>query len=74
MTEKVADYEKLLKDLMSRVPEADAKLIRSSLDRVRFRPDLFLVSMTENCAGGLRQRRYCNRPWNFGNAFCHSEH
>ncbi|KIW44940.1 uncharacterized protein PV06_03374 [Exophiala oligosperma] len=33
MTEKVADYEKLLKDLMSRVPEADAKLIRSSLDR-----------------------------------------
>lgn len=35
MTEKVADYEKLLKDLMNRVPEEDAKLIRDSLERVR---------------------------------------
>jgi hypothetical protein len=34
MTEKVADYEKLLKDLIGRVGEADAKLIRASLEKV----------------------------------------
>lgn len=34
LTEKVADYEKLLKDLVSRVGDADASLIRASLDKV----------------------------------------
>lgn len=33
MTEKVADYEKLLKDLSGRVSDADAKLIRSALEK-----------------------------------------
>ncbi|KEF58719.1 uncharacterized protein A1O9_06645 [Exophiala aquamarina CBS 119918] len=33
MTEKLADYEKLLKDLMSRVGDADASLIRASLEK-----------------------------------------
>ncbi|KPI44660.1 putative transcriptional regulatory protein [Cyphellophora attinorum] len=33
MTEKVADYEKLLKDLATRVGEADAKLIRGTLEK-----------------------------------------
>lgn len=36
MTEKVSDYEKLLKSLLDRVDEADARLIRASLDKVRF--------------------------------------
>jgi len=34
MTEKVADYEKLLKDLLPRVGESDATLIRASLEKV----------------------------------------
>lgn len=34
LTEKVTDYEKLLKDLLPRVNEADAKLIRASLEKV----------------------------------------
>ena len=34
MTEKVADYEKLLKDLASRVGDTDAQLIRTALERV----------------------------------------
>lgn len=33
MTEKVADYEKLLRDLCLRVGDSDAELIRSTLDR-----------------------------------------
>ena len=35
MTEKLADYEKLLKDLLSRVGDEDASLIRASLEKVR---------------------------------------
>lgn len=35
MTEKVADYEKLLKDLISRVADVDASLIRTALEKVR---------------------------------------
>jgi hypothetical protein len=38
MTEKVADYEKLLKDLSSRVNEADAQLIRAALEKVGLPP------------------------------------
>ena len=34
MTEKVADYEKLLTDLMTRVPDSDQKLIRAALEKV----------------------------------------
>ncbi|EXJ55022.1 uncharacterized protein A1O5_12761 [Cladophialophora psammophila CBS 110553] len=34
LTEKVADYEKLLRELISRVDEADARLIRASLEKV----------------------------------------
>ena len=34
MTEKVADYEKLLKDLLNRVGDTDARLIRTSLEKV----------------------------------------
>jgi hypothetical protein len=37
MTEKVADYEELLKDLITRVGNADANLIRASLEKVRKR-------------------------------------
>ncbi|KAJ9609222.1 hypothetical protein H2200_006994 [Cladophialophora chaetospira] len=33
LTEKVADYEKLLKDLLPKVDEADARQIRASLDK-----------------------------------------
>jgi hypothetical protein len=40
MTEKVADYEKLLRDLMDRVDEADASLIRASLEKVRHPPQI----------------------------------
>ena len=35
MTEKVANYEKLLSDLTTRVDDADAHLIQSALDKVR---------------------------------------
>lgn len=35
MTEKVADYERLLRDLMSRVSEHDVGLIKASLEKVR---------------------------------------
>lgn len=35
MAEKVADYERILRDLQTRVSEDDASLIRNSLDRVR---------------------------------------
>lgn len=35
MQDKVADYEKILRDLQSRVSAADAELIRTTLDRVR---------------------------------------
>jgi hypothetical protein len=42
MTEKVAEYEKLLKDLITRVGDADANLIRASLEKVRG-PHLGLV-------------------------------
>ena len=34
MTEKVAEYEKLLQDLVSRVDDADARMIRLSLEKV----------------------------------------
>jgi hypothetical protein len=34
MTEKLADYEKLLKDLATRVNDADAILIKTALDKV----------------------------------------
>jgi hypothetical protein len=34
MTEKVSDYEKLLRDLATRVSEADASLIKSVLEKV----------------------------------------
>lgn len=34
MTEKVADYEALLKDLMTRVSDADANTIRGLLEKV----------------------------------------
>lgn len=35
LTEKVADYERLLRDLMSRASLDDADMIKSMLDRVR---------------------------------------
>lgn len=34
MTEKVADYEKILRDLTTRVSDEDASLIRNTLERV----------------------------------------
>ena len=34
MTEKVADYEKILRELLGRVSEDDARLIKSTLERV----------------------------------------
>ena len=37
MAEKVADFEKLLKDLSSRVSEEDAVQIRALLEQVRAR-------------------------------------
>ncbi|KIW15354.1 hypothetical protein PV08_05400 [Exophiala spinifera] len=36
MTEKVAEYEKLLKDLLGRVQDEDAQLIRASLESVPY--------------------------------------
>lgn len=36
MAEKVADFEKLLKDLSSRVGEEDAAQIRALLEQVRY--------------------------------------
>ena len=42
MTEKVAEYEKLLNTLMPRVSDADASLIRLALERVQTpQPDPF---------------------------------
>lgn len=38
MTEKVAEYERLLKELMGRVSDPDAQLIRSTLEKVRQDP------------------------------------
>ena len=35
MTEKVADYERLLKHLLTRVNDTDAQLIRASLEKVQ---------------------------------------
>ena len=43
LTDKVADYEKLLKQLLSKVDDADARLIRASLDKVRFAIPLPIV-------------------------------
>lgn len=40
MAEKLSDYEKILRDLQTRVSEADANLIRNSLDRVIIPTDL----------------------------------
>ena len=34
MQDKVADYEKVLRELSTRVSEADADMIRTTLDRV----------------------------------------
>jgi hypothetical protein len=34
MTKKVADYEKLLRDLAIRVSDADAQLIKTTLEKV----------------------------------------
>lgn len=34
MAEKVAEYENLLKNLMAKVPDDDAALIKASLDKV----------------------------------------
>lgn len=34
MTEKVADYEKILKDIATRVSSEDANLIKTTLERV----------------------------------------
>jgi hypothetical protein len=34
LTEKVTDYEKLLKELVSKVDDADARLIRTLLEKV----------------------------------------
>lgn len=34
MAEKVADYERILRDLQGRVSEDDANLIKGTLDRV----------------------------------------
>ena len=36
MTEKVADYERLLRDLSLRATDNDAKLIKESLEKVGF--------------------------------------
>lgn len=38
MTEKVADYEKLLRELMNRASLDDTVLIKSVLERVSYRP------------------------------------
>lgn len=34
MQDKVADYEKILRDIQARVSDADAEMIRATLDRV----------------------------------------
>src|SRR5947208_12793136 len=44
MTEKVADFEKLLKDLSFRVGDEDAAKIRALLERVRTYIGITLVS------------------------------
>jgi hypothetical protein len=38
MTEKVADYEKLLRDLATRVSNADAQMIKVALEKVGYLP------------------------------------
>ena len=43
LTDKVADYEKLLKKLISRVDDADARLIRGLLEKVRIFSDLYAI-------------------------------
>ena len=40
MTEKVSDYEKLLKDLSTRVGENDIELIRIALEKVGLDEDM----------------------------------
>ena len=57
MTEKVAEYEKLLKELATRVSDADAEHIRTVLDKVntplRLGNSYSMLTMT----GNLRRRR-----------------
>jgi hypothetical protein len=60
MAEKVSDFERLLKDLSSRVGEEDATQIRALLEQVRARigPTLdFNVNVCRMC-----QRRQMMRP------------
>lgn len=54
MAEKVADYERLLKDLMSRVPDEEAKLIKTSLDKVG--PTIHYMSRRTDLDRHLRVR------------------
>lgn len=61
MAEKVADFEKLLKDLSSRVDEEDAAQIRALLEQVRtrIRPTLeFNVNVCRIC----QQRQMMRHP------------
>lgn len=50
MTEKVADYEKVLRELLGRASEDDAKLIKSTLERVSmFATIVYSYSLFEGC-------------------------
>ena len=43
LTDKLAGYEKLLKALISRVNDADARLIRALLEKVRIFSELYAI-------------------------------
>lgn len=56
MTEKVTEYEKLLKSLMTRVDDADASLIRIALERVP-------IPFPNLIHSGLKLTSMTRRPW-----------
>lgn len=62
MTEKVADYEKLLKDLITRVGDADANLIRVALEKVRNHHFILVKSVTLNDPHRRQSMIPMNRP------------
>lgn len=59
MAEKVADFEKLLRDLSARVGEDDAAQIRALLEQVRARLTLALLFFLTILIGRLSRGRGC---------------
>lgn len=65
MAEKVADYERVLKDLSLRASEDDVKLIKTTLDKVGL---VAVITSEVLTATGctIRTRRRLNRDRNSG--------